>query len=165
MILNPESQNMTFLERLRTSTANAWLQRVLRPLQFLSSVLSLGFFSARLARILRLARSNYNHGEGAVEGILAAAVLYNLLATLLRMCLKHGGPTPVRWFLVVADVLFIGGFIAVAALTRPRGGSAGPNGGDCGTDSFAARAVPRSYRNDHGCNLPWGTFVLAIIST
>lgn len=153
------------MERLRASTANRWLQKLLRVFQFLSAVISLGFFSARLYRLLRLARDSYNRGDGAVEGILAAAVLYTVIAMILQLCLKGGASKYIRWFLVLMDILFVGGFIAVASLTRPSGGMAGQNAGDCGTQGYQAQLVPQSYRNAHNCNLPYATFILAIIST
>ncbi|KAH6647343.1 hypothetical protein BKA67DRAFT_539219 [Truncatella angustata] len=157
---------MSYLQKFRSSSANRWLQRLLRVIQFLSAIISLGFFSARLHRLLKIARDNYTTADGAVEGILAAAVLYSLLAMLLSLIVKNGGPKFLRWFLVIMDILFVGAFIAVATLTSPKGGNAGPNSGDCAVqDSFAGRIVPESYRRNHNCNLPWGTFILAIIST
>ena len=58
------------------------------------------------------------------KGILAAAAAYTLTCTLVNLCLrsKHA-PGWLRWLLVALDVLFIGAFIAVAALTRPNGKS------------------------------------------
>jgi len=56
--------------RIRNS---AFVQRLLRVLQFLSAAVSLGFFSARLYRLITQAR-NVTKSNGAVEGILAAAV-------------------------------------------------------------------------------------------
>lgn len=56
--------------RIRNS---ALVQRSLRVLQFLSAAVSLGFFSARLHRIIAQTR-DVTKSNGAVEGILAAAV-------------------------------------------------------------------------------------------
>lgn len=155
---------MTFLEGYRSSTVNRWVQRLLRVLQFLCSIIALGLFSRRLARLIHLTRRSYNRGEGAVEGILAAATVYSILAMAMACCLRHGGPKIIRWLFVLLDILFLGAFIAVAALTRPHNGPAGPYGGECRRDSFLANAITRDFRRRHGCNLPWGTFVLAIIS-
>ncbi|KAF7538823.1 hypothetical protein G7054_g2584 [Neopestalotiopsis clavispora] len=155
---------MTYLEKYRSGRINRWGQRLLRLLQFLTAIISLGFFSRRLNRLLHLTRGAYNRGEGAVEGILAAAVLYSILAMVMACLLRHGGPKILRWLFVLMDILFIGAFIAVAVLTR-RHGPAGAYGGECNTDGFLANAVRREFRRRHGCNLPWGTFVLAIIST
>lgn len=146
---------MTYLENFRSGRLNLWLQRILRVFQFLSSIISLAVFSSRIAKILRLARLA-SRADGAVEGILAAASLYTLGVMLLQCCLSHGGPRPLRWTLVLLDILFIGGFIAVAYLTNPNDGPSGPctRTGQLATDLGA---------ND--CNLPWATFILAIVST
>ncbi|KAI0137078.1 hypothetical protein BJ170DRAFT_43145 [Xylariales sp. AK1849] len=146
---------MSYLQKFRSSRSNYWFQRILRIFQFLSSIISLGLFSSRLAKIIRLTRVA-SKSNGAVEGILAAAVLYTLVVMLLSFCLKRGASTPIRWLLVVMDILFLGAFIAVAYLTRPNGGDSGP----CRNTKLQP-VIP----NNQNCNLPWGTFILAIIST
>jgi len=147
---------MTYLGKFRGSAANRWLQRVLRVIQFLSPVVSLGLFSARIAKISRLVNQGITTSNGAVEGILAAAVAYTLSVMLLSFCLKQGGPKILRWLIMVLDLLFMGAFIAVAVLTRPNGGSSGP----CRKSRFQP-LIPKGQN----CNLPWGTFILSIIST
>lgn len=140
-------------QRLRASPA---FQRVLRVLQFLSAIISLGLFSSRLYKIIRLLR-HASASNGAVEGILAAAALYTLLAMLLRFVIKGSGSSILRWLLVLLDILFVIAFIVVAVLTSPkRGGSSGP----CHSQ-FNQRITPKGYN----CNLPIGVFVLAILST
>lgn len=52
----------------------------------------------------------------AVAGISGAAVLYTIFAVLLTCCL--GGKTFFAFLAIVLDVLFTGGFIALAVLTR-----------------------------------------------
>lgn len=148
---------MAFLDRFRASSANRILQRLLRVLQFLSAIISLGLFSSRLHKIIRL-HHRATASNGAVEGILAAAALYTLSVLLLQLCLKAGGPKPLRWLLILMDVLFLGAFIAVAYLTRPHGGSSGP----CRNRDRRIQEVAARGQN---CQLPWGTFILAIIST
>ena len=145
---------MGFLpQRLRASPA---FQRILRVLQFLSATISLGLFSSRLYKIVRLVR-HASASNGAVEGILAAAVAYTLSIMLLRFLLKAGGPAPLRWLMILLDILFVIAFILVAVLTSPkRGGSSGP----CHS-RINQRLIPKGYN----CNLPLGTFVLAIFST
>lgn len=54
----------SFMDRIRASPL---VQRILRTLQFLSSLVSLILFSIRLAKILRLANRASN-SSGAVEG-------------------------------------------------------------------------------------------------
>jgi hypothetical protein len=133
---------------------NRMFQRLMRVLQFVSSTVSLGLFSARLHRILRTIQKA-SISNGAVEGILAAAVAYTLSSMILRLCLKNGGPKWLRLLTILLDLLFVGGFIAVAVLTRPNGGTSGP----CNNRI-------RPYIPDRtNCNLPWGTFILAIVST
>jgi hypothetical protein len=152
------------------------LLRLTRVLQFLSAVISLGIFSQRLYKVYRLVNSiktrrGVNGAYGAVEGILAAAVLYTLITTLLGCIKKSANPggRTLRWIWVLVDLLFVGAFIAVTVLTRPNGGLAGARHcynpsrlrDGATNDVTGATADPR----DDSCNLPWGTFILGIIST
>jgi hypothetical protein len=163
-------------DKLKGGTFYRMLLRATRVLQFLSSVISLGIFSQRLYKVYRLVNSiktrrGVNGAYGAVEGILAAAVLYTLISTLFGCIKKSANPggRTLRWIWVLLDILFVGGFIAVTVLTRPNGGLAGArhcyspsrlrNGGS--SDVAGTTADP----HDDNCNLPWGTFILAIIST
>jgi hypothetical protein len=83
---------------------------------------------------------------------------------LLSLLLKRGGPRWLRWLWVLLDVAFVGAFIAVAVLTRPNGGDAGPK--HCyDTGGISNLFEDNSDSDDSSCNLPWGTFILAIIST
>jgi fatty acid desaturase len=159
-------------ERLKHSALYRWLLRLTRVLQFLSSVISLGLFSQRFYKVYRLVNSiktsvGVNHAFGAVEGILAAAVAYTLIAMILNLLLKGGGPRWLRWLWVLLDTLFVGAFIAVAVLTSPDGGSAGPR--HCYRNRDATNSSnltgQTASNTDSSCNLPWGTFILAIIST
>jgi len=118
---------------------------------------SLGLFSSRFYKIYRLSRSLHGTG-GAVEGILAAAVAYTIISLLISLLLKSGAPKIFRWLLIFFDLLFVGGFIAVAVLTRPNGGL----NSLCATP--AARQDPNNSNNAL-CRLPLGTFVLSILST
>ncbi|KAH8902475.1 hypothetical protein BR93DRAFT_239527 [Coniochaeta sp. PMI_546] len=68
-----------------------------RVLQFLSAVISLSLFSARMYKVYRLVNSTKTHrgvggSYGAVEDIPAAAVLYTSLATLMQFLLKPAVP-------------------------------------------------------------------------
>ncbi|KAI8939429.1 hypothetical protein NX059_003209 [Plenodomus lindquistii] len=160
---------------LKSTSFYHWLLRFTRVLQFISSVVSLGIFSSRMYKVYRLVNSvktrrGVNSSMGAVEGILAAAVLYTLI-TMLMSCIKKsanpGGRT-LRWVWVLLDLLFVGAFIAVTVLTRPKGGLAGARhcysprrlSGDNSSD-----ITGQNNTQDDSCNLPWGTFILAIIST
>jgi len=136
--------------------ANHTIQKILRVLQFLSATISLGLFSSRLYKIIRLVR-RASASNGAVEGILAAAVAYTLISMLLKFCLKNGGPKLLRLLWIVFDLAFVGAFIAVAYLTSPGGNK---TSGPC----HYVRGV-RIEPNGTNCNLPWGVFILAIVST
>ncbi|KAJ4252471.1 hypothetical protein NW762_011072 [Fusarium torreyae] len=156
-------------EKLKHSGLYRWFLRLTRVVQFLSATISLGIFSARLRKVYRLVnviktRRGVNGSYGAVEGILAAAVLYTLIAMLMSLLLKRGGPRWLRWLWVFLDLAFVGAFIAVSVLTRPNGGDAGPR--HC-YDTRGVRGLLGDDANsgDDSCNLPWGTFILAIIST
>ena len=161
---------------LKNTAFYSWLLRFTRVLQFLSSVISLGIFSQRLFKVYRLVNSiktrrGVNGAYGAVEGILAAAVLYTLITTLLSCIKKSANPggRGLRWLWVLLDLLFVGAFIAVTVLTRPNGGIAGarhcysPRRLTDGTSNGSITGDAAS--RDDSCNLPWGTFILAIIST
>lgn len=152
-------------ERFRESRANLWFQRILRFVQFVSPVISIGLFASRLVKIVQQdpieGRGRLTASNGAVVGILAAAILYTLIAMLLSCFLEHK-PKLIRWSLMFLDLCFIGAFIAVAVLTRPNGGSSGPCLQEDGTGlGPASQVVPRKAN----CKLPWGTFITAIIST
>jgi hypothetical protein len=159
--------------RLKSSPLYRTLLRLTRVLQFLSSVISLGIFSQRLYKVYRLvntlkARRGVNSAYGAVEGILAAAVLYTLLNMLLGCIKKSSNPggRGLRWAWVVLDLAFVGAFIAAAVLTRPDGGDAGPR--HCYNPPrrvFGGNNDQTTDPRDDSCNLPWGTFILSIIST
>lgn len=158
-------------EKLKHSALYRWFLRFTRVLQFLSSIISLAIFSKRIYKVYRLVntikqRHGVNHSYGAVEGILAAAVLYTLISMLLSFILRGRGSKWLRRLWVLFDLLFVGAFIAVAVLTRPSGGSAGPR--HCYNTRDSDRTTTgnqRTSRQDDSCNLPWGTFILAIIST
>ena len=149
----PTSRKPSLYQRLRH---NHTFQRILRVLQFLSAIISLGLFSARLYKILRLAH-RASTSNGAVEGILTAAVLYTLISMILRFILKSGGPKWLRWVWILFDLAFVGAFIAVADLTSPAGNK---SSGPC-HKYRGVRIEPKGAN----CNLPWGTFLLAIFST
>ena len=166
-------------DRLKHGAFYRWFLRFTRVLQFLSAVISLGIFSSRMYKVYRLVNSiktrrGVNGSYGAVEGILAAAVLYTLIATLLGCIKKSSNPggRALRWLWVLLDLLFVGAFIAVAVITRPNGGLAGAR--HCFNPSrvTSGSATPNNTTGsstadpkDSSCNLPWGTFLLAILST
>lgn len=160
--------------KLKHTALYRWFLRLTRVFQFLSSVISLGIFSQRLYKIYRLVNSiktrrGISGADGAVEGILAAAVLYTFITILLGCIKKNSSPGPkwLRWLWVLLDVAFVAAFIAVAIMTSPNGGSAGPR------HCYSPNRVQDGNNvtgetvnaNDDTCNMPWGTFFLAILST
>lgn len=142
---------------------NAPFQISCRVLQCLSCIVSLVLFALRLHRLAQhlvdLSTSN-----GAVMGILAAAVVYTLTSMLIRHVLKNGGPMWLRFVWLAADVAFVVAFIMVAELTAPgRDMTSGP----CHT-SLTVRTIQGAAVNVYNalnCKLPLGTFILAIFST
>ncbi|KAJ4137121.1 hypothetical protein NW768_002701 [Fusarium equiseti] len=156
-------------DKLKHSGLYRWFLRLTHIGQFLSSVISLGLFSARIKKVWNIVnviktRRGINGSMGAVEGILAVAVLYTLIGMVLSLLLKGGGPRWLRWLWVILDIAFIGAFIAVSVLTRPNGGMAGPR--QCyNTEGITGVFQDNSNTTDDSCNLPWGTFILAILST
>jgi hypothetical protein len=157
-------------EKLKHSGLYRWWLRFTRVLQFLSAVISLGVFSSRIYKVYRLVNSfksarGLDHASGAVEGILAAAVLYTIIATLMMCIMRGGGPTWLRWLWVVFDILFVGAFIAVSVLTSPNGGPVGPRHCYDNRNQEVSGTGQNANTDDESCNLPWGTFILAIIST
>ena len=145
----------------RSTRSHELIQHILRALQLLSAVISLILFSVRLAKIVRLV-GKASRSNGAVEGIVAAAVLYTLIVMALSLGLRASGSNLLRILFIVFDILFAGAFIAVAVLTSPkRHGSSGPCSSNADVNGFVNRHAP----GDVNCNLPWGTFILAIVST
>lgn len=143
--------------------------KIIRIIQFLSAIISLGLFSAYLARLA----GAITRAQGAVEGIVAAAVAYTLIATLI-VCFVRAGAITVKVLLVLLDVAFVCGFIAVAVLTSPMGGAAQARCGGGGSGSSGSSSDNNNgKRSDSGgsksgganCQLATGTFALAIIST
>jgi len=153
----------SLFNRIRASSI---FQRVMRTLQFLSALISLILFSIRISKVKRLV-SRLSHASGAVEGILAAAVLYTLALMILNFLSRRPGSrlggNLITWLLVALDIAFMGAFIAVAAITSSH------HGGDSGACSSKHHNFlnpdTQKIRHHAGCGLPWGTFALAIIST
>ncbi|KAF1812610.1 hypothetical protein P152DRAFT_343991 [Eremomyces bilateralis CBS 781.70] len=91
------------------------LQTVLYAIEFCCAAIILGIFSYFLA-VLAKNDLDIPRWQQAVEGISGAAALYLIFAVLLTCFL---GGKPFFAFLAIAlDVLFCGGFIAIAILTR-----------------------------------------------
>lgn len=157
-------------EKLKQSALYRWFLRLVRVLQLGSASASLAIFSSRVWKVYRLVNSiktrrGVNNATGAVEGILAAAVLYTLLATLMSLSLKGRGAKWLRWLWVLLDLAFVGAFIAVAVMTRPKGGHAGPRHCYSNRDATSTENVTGNVATgDDTCDLPWGTFALAILS-
>lgn len=77
---------------------------------------------------------------------------------ILQLGIRGTSSNLLRMLLILADILFIAAFIVVAVLTSPRRhGSSAP----CTKSPTISAKV--DGRVD--CSLPWGTFILAIVST
>ena len=148
-----------FMSNFKNSRTYPLFQKLLRTLQFLSALASLVVFSIRIQKLLKVYNS-LSRADGAVEGIVAAALAYTLVVMILTVVLRNGGSNILRWVLVVLDIAFVGAFIAVAVLTSPKNGKAGPCNG-----TRRRIAEQAGLSKDASCNLPLGTFVTAIIST
>jgi hypothetical protein len=148
-----------FLSGFKNSKFYPMFQRLLRVLQFASALSSLIVFSIRIRKILKL-YNTLSTSQGAVEGIVAAAVAYTLAVLLLTFLLKNGGSKILRWILVALDIAFVGAFIAVAVLTKHNG-----KAGYCSGTRRRIAEQSGLLSSDSSCNLPLGTFVTAIVST
>ncbi|KAL2351904.1 hypothetical protein BJ546DRAFT_231027 [Cryomyces antarcticus] len=90
-------------------------QTFLYALEFCCASIILGIYSYFLAFLSRRNLSISNQSK-AVEGISGAAVLYLIFAVLLTCFL--GGVSFFAFVAIVLDVLFVGGFIVIAVMTR-----------------------------------------------
>lgn len=144
-------------------------QSIIRLLQLLSSIVILGIFSYFLASLTRhdLFKARW---VKAVEGIAGAAVLWTLVATLLTCFI--GGLTGFGALALILDILFIGGFIAVAYMNR--GGTRSCDGfvstalGDGNTRAPRPSNLNRIGRNHipnyrAACRMEKGVFAVSII--
>ncbi|KAI9809765.1 MAG: hypothetical protein M1825_000198 [Sarcosagium campestre] len=91
------------------------IQSVLRVLQFLIAVLVLASFSYYLAYNANKDFTSPQYVK-AVAGISGAALIYTGFAVILTCCL--GGITIFAVLGAILDLAFVGGFIAIAILTR-----------------------------------------------
>lgn len=90
-------------------------QTLLYALAFLCAAVILGIYSYFLATLADR-NSPIQNWVKAVEGISGAAVLYTIFAVVLTCCL--GGISFFALLAIILDVLFVGGMIAIAVLTR-----------------------------------------------
>lgn len=90
-------------------------QTILYAIEFCCAGIILGIYSYFLSVLADRDLPIYTWAK-AVEGISGAAVLYTIFAVLLTCCL--GGKTFFAFLGIVLDLLFCGGFIAIAVLTR-----------------------------------------------
>lgn len=132
-------------------------------LQCISCVVSLILFAIRLRRLAQHAVDAVTASNGAVMGILAAAVLYTIGKMIIRAALRNGGPMYLKFVWLIMDILFIVAFIMVAELTAPgRHMTSGP----CHTTThlISIQGTIVDIYNALNCKLPLGTFIFAIFS-
>lgn len=118
-------------------------------------------FSIRLAR-LKHRNGRVTSAVGAVEGILCAAVAYTFFAMVLQ-AIKRTGSKIFSILFLLMDLAFVCGWIVVSVLTSPLHYSAAYS---CIGDG----AADGTFINEHTdrfdyCSLPWGPFMLGILST
>lgn len=143
---------------------NKTFQSVCRIMQMLSCTISLILFAIRLHRLAGHVVDLITASNGAVMGILAAAVVYSIAGIIIRMALKNGGPLYLRFVWVAFDIAFIVAFIMVAELTAPgRDMTSGPC--HTSTNFVTIQGTIVDIYNALNCRLPLGTFILAIFST
>jgi len=91
------------------------LQTILYAIEFCCAGIILGIYSYFLS-VLADRDITISKEDQAIEGISGAAVLYTILAVLLTCCL--GGKAFFAFLGIVLDILFAGGFVAIAVLAR-----------------------------------------------
>lgn len=133
------------------------------------SAIILGFYSYFLS-VLADRHSTIPQWEKAVEGISGVGVIYTILALVFTCCL--GGVTFFAFLGIVFDVLFTGGFIAMAILTRDGAhtcdassvstplGSGPP---DSGANGFDKSNVTYQVTNGTACRFNRACFAVSIV--
>lgn len=86
-----------------------------RVLEFLAAALILGIYSYFLS-VLADHKTPILNNERAVEGISGAACLYTIFGFLFTCCC--GGRSLLAAVALFLDILFVGGFVAIAILTK-----------------------------------------------
>lgn len=146
---------------------------LIRVVQFLASALILAVFAYFLAVF-----SNHNLPTKtwvrAVAGISGAGCLYTAFAILLTCCL--GGVMFFAFLAIVLDIAFVGGFLAIAILTRGAATSNcnaatdtlfGANSG-YGSNGFGfgnGRTVTYLPNPKQDCRLQKAAFAVSIVNT
>lgn len=90
-------------------------QTFLYAVEFFCAAIILGIYSYFLSILADRDAPIFTWAKG-VEGISGAAVVYTIFAVLLTCCL--GGKSFFAFLGIVLDVVFAGGFVALAVLTR-----------------------------------------------
>ncbi|KAF2017095.1 hypothetical protein BU24DRAFT_420122 [Aaosphaeria arxii CBS 175.79] len=153
------------------SAALKFFQTFLYALEFCCSGIILGIYSYFLSVLADRNAPIYTWVK-AVEGISGAAVLYTICAVLFTCCL--GGKTFFAFLAIIFDLLFTGGLIAIAVLTRDGAGSCrgnvdtplgnGPADSKQGFGSNGqGRQITYSVSLHTACRLNTAVFAVAII--
>lgn len=137
------------------------LLAAIRTIQFLSSLISLILFAIYISHLL----TKIIRAQGAVQGIVAAALAYTIIATLISLFVKVGF-LAMKAIMIGLDLCFVLGFIVVAALTSPMGGITRRGCGAGGGNSNDKRSDNNGNQSHGGpsCQLVTGTFALALVS-
>ncbi|KAI9894367.1 MAG: hypothetical protein M1814_003123 [Vezdaea aestivalis] len=134
----------------------------IRVVQLLAAIVILAVLSTYLARLSTRNQTISQAFKGA-EGIAGATVLYTAFAVLLTCCL--GGKAFFAFLAIALDVLFCGGMIAIAIITRGYGTSKCDYPDAPKTKRAEERVVvllPRQLRAD--CSLVKSAFAVSIIT-
>lgn len=130
------------------------LSSIFRVLQVLGTLFATG---CTTYFIVGLSNRNLINGRAlAVEIISAAGLVWSVFALVFSICLLQ--KSFFQFFTVFGDILFVGGFIAVAVLLRNAWD------GDCNATNGTVRWLDRGGRNlVANCRIVKGIFIVAIV--
>lgn len=157
-------------ERVSSHPLYPYLLAAIRIVQFLSALISLIMFTIYISRLL----TTIVRAQGAVQGIVAAALAYTVIATLINVFLDVGFVAK-KAILIGLDVCFVLGFVVVAVLTSPLGGAArgrcgaggssnGKRSDNNGNDNNGSNNNGSSSGGSPTCGLVTATFALSFVS-
>lgn len=158
-------------ERVRSHPQYPRALQVFRILQFIFAVVNIGLFASYIVRTAVRA----SNSSGAVLGILAAAITFSAIGTVIS-CTKLGDRKRVMTIMFVIDILFVLAYIAVSVITgldrnRAAGSRGGrnscgiipPNGGNGEGDGNEGEE-DGSVATRSGCSLTSASLAFSIVS-
>lgn len=147
------------------------LVQAVRICQFIFAIVNIGIFAAYIVRT----SVRISNASGAVVGILAAAIAFSIIATIVS-CTKAGKYNRTAVIIFFLDLLFVAAFIAVSVLTAmARSRPAGPGRGSCAMSGDSEDDGDDGDDDDddedestgmmRNCNLTSASLALSIVST